>query len=199
MAMSQIIMFEQDQVILKQIRLKNTDFFEAFYKKYYKRMFMLSYQYIRNHGLVEELVHDVFLKFWNEAATLNIQHSLPSYLSRCIINASLNLLKKEKGEMNRLAKYTESFEETDIIVEDAEILERQLLLLEKALETLPPQCKKVMMMSKFNKCKQQEIADSLNISIKTVKNHLTYGYNKIRVILSEENLLLSLLLLCGLF
>ncbi len=187
-------MQEKDTEILNQLRLKNESFFEVFYKEYFKRLYILAYQYTKNEGHAEEIVHDVFLKIWHEADTLNIQHSLGSYLSRCVVNASLNWLKKEKQEMNRLLDYTENVKDENDFPDEAELLENQLLLIEKALNTLPPQCKKVMMMSKFDKCKQQDIADTLNISIKTVKNHLTYGFNKMRIMLSAENLLLCVIL-----
>jgi RNA polymerase sigma-70 factor (ECF subfamily) len=89
-------------------------------------------------------------------------------------------------------KYTRWTENTLKIEEDMEEKELLLLRLEKALELLPPQCKKVMMMSRFEKLKQQEIADRLNISIKTVKNHLTYGFSKIREILAADGIVFSL-------
>jgi RNA polymerase sigma-70 factor (ECF subfamily) len=192
-------MQEKDIEILNQIRLKNVNAFEVFYKEYYKRLYILAYKYTRNQNHAEEIVHDIFLKIWSEGDGLNIQFSFGSYLSRCVINASLNWLKREKQEANMIADYGLNFEEIDIMNDDAEKLERQLILLEKALDLLPPQCKRVMMMSKFSRYKQQEIANTLNISVKTVKNHLTYGYHKIRTILADEKFLLGILLLYNFF
>ncbi len=91
------------------------------------------------------------------------------------------------------------FQEEEHQSDEALVLEQQLQQLEMALDQLPPQCKKVMMMSKFDKFKQQEIADRLNISIKTVKNHLTQGYEKIRVMLSKEQVFLLFLFFNQLF
>ncbi|MDF2430789.1 MAG: hypothetical protein JWP44_420, partial [Mucilaginibacter sp.] len=155
--------------------------------KYYKRLYIIAFQYTKHQEQSEEIVHDVFLKIWNNASHLHIEHSLDSYLNRSIINASLNYIKKEKNNADKQEKFTRNFEESEMVDEGTEALENRLVLIEQALDQLPAQCKKVMMMSKFDKYKQQEIADTLNISIKTVKNHLTYGYKKIRDFLNDKS------------
>ncbi|MBC8986815.1 RNA polymerase sigma-70 factor [Pedobacter sp. N36a] len=179
-----------DAELIRGICQRDRQSFENFYKLYYRKLYMLAYQYVRNQEQAEEIVHDIFLKFWDGALELNIKQSLGSYLSRSVINTALNTLKKEKRMAVHVEKYTAGFDESEEISDDATILENKLLCLEAAIKTLPPQCKKVLMMSKFEKCKQQEIADTLNISIKTVKNHLTIGYERIRNLMSGEELLL---------
>ena len=61
-----------------------------------------------------------------------------------------------------------------------EIEENELKIkLFKAIDLLPEQCKKVFQLSRFEELKQQEIADKLGISIKTVKNHITHALKQI--------------------
>ena len=160
--------------------------FEVFYKKYYKRLYIASYQYTKHAEQSEEIVNDLFLKIWQDASQLRVLHSLDSYLYRSVINCSLNFIKKRKNDLLKQETFNTDFEETDLADEETENLENRLILIEQALEQLPAQCKKVMMMSKYEKIKQQEIADNLNISIKTVKNHLTYGYKKIKLFVDEQ-------------
>jgi RNA polymerase sigma-70 factor (ECF subfamily) len=115
-----------------------------------------------------------------EAPRLNIAHALRPYLSRSVVNRSLNVIRQENRQAAKFNQYQVNALIPDGDEDEAAVLEEQLLQLEKALEGLPPQCKKILLMSKFEKCKQQEIADRLNVSIKTVKNQLTIAYEKIR-------------------
>lgn len=160
--------------------------FEKFYKHYYKKLYITAYRYTREHEQSEEIVHDLFLKIWAKGPQLKIT-SLDSYLYRSVINSSLNFIKKQKRSAEKHENFIVGFEETETLSDDQEKLEDRLKLIEKALCQLPPQCKKVMIMSKYDKYKQQDIADSLDISIKTVKNHITYGYKKIREFLMDNN------------
>ena len=61
------------------------------------------------------------------------------------------------------------------------------LRLYRAIDQLPDQCRKVFMMSRFEQLKQQEIADQLNISIKTVKNHITRALKDLYEVLGDWN------------
>lgn len=187
-------MISNDAELLLKIRQKDRQSFEHLYKLYYKKLYLLSYQYVQHQEKAEEIVHDVFMKIWNAGAELTIRQSLGAYLSRSVINTALNMIKKDKRSENHITRFQHSLDETDEPVDDAQLLEDRLLLLEQAIETLPPQCKKVLMMSKFENLKQQEIADTLNISIKTVKNHMTTGYEKIRAIMTKQQTLLINLL-----
>ena len=85
------------------------------------------------------------------------------------INA-LNKLQKEKQYQLEFAQLPQEFYEERQI--EAHELKVQLY---KAIDTLPDQCKKVFQLSRFEGLKQQEIANHLGISIKTVKNHITHA------------------------
>jgi len=184
----------EDKGNLQEIHLKDDGVFESMYKLYYKKLYMVAYSYTKSQEYSEEIVHDVFLKIWDQGDALLITQSLASYLYRAVVNTSLNVIKREQKQMVKNENYAADFEELYTDENNhSEQLETQLIKLEKALELLPPQCKKVMMMSKFDKRKQQDIADTLNISIKTVKNHLTYGFKKIRLILAQQELTIVLL------
>ncbi|NII83222.1 RNA polymerase sigma-70 factor [Pedobacter riviphilus] len=189
-------MIDRDADLMRGIRQKDKKSFEQLYKLYYKKNYLLAYKYLRNQEQAEEIAHDVFLKLWNNGDEILIKQSLGAYLSRSIINGSLNLIKKQQRFDAHIENYQYSIDEVEEFSDEAQLLEDKLERLEQAIETLPPQCRKVLMMSKFENCKQQEIADALNISIKTVKNHLTLGYEKIRVMMKKD---FSLLIAIALF
>ena len=172
----------EDLDIIDALKVRDKRRFEVFYKKYYRPLFTVAYRYVGHRETAEEIVHDVFINIWNKADQLNIQTSMKSYLFRSIINSSLNHIKKEKLQFEKQSAYKIVHDQNLANQEhDADGAEEALFKgLEDALELLPDKCKQVMYLSRFGKLKQQEIADQLEISIKTVKNHLTYGFKKLR-------------------
>ena len=179
-------MSSREQDIVSAIRNQDKDVFESLYKEHYSQLFALAFRYVRNAPAAEEIVHDVFLMIWKKAEQLTIQHSIKSYLYKSVVNTSLNYIKKEKTQREKQDVYMKvsSKDAQDKDQEDQQ--EALLLSLENAIEILPPKCREVMYLSRFGKLKQQEIADQMQISVKTVKNHLTYGFQKIREYLGNQ-------------
>lgn len=186
-----------DADLINAVALQDKKVFEILYKQYYKQLFAIAYRYAGRPQAAEEIVHDVFINIWNKGSQLKIEQSLKSYLIKSVINTSLNLIKKEKLDTEKRLKYMAEQEEftDEETTKDAE--EALLKGLESALELLPEKCRQVMYLSRFGKLKQQEIADQMNISIKTVKNHLTYGFQKLREHLEQhkESMVLLFLLI----
>lgn len=173
-------MSNSEQDIVHAIRNHDRSVFETLYKEHYRQLFALAFRYVRNAPAAEEIVHDVFLKIWNKADQLTIEHSVKSYLCKSVVNSSLNFIKKEKTEREKQDVYMKVNNAETPENDEREQREALLSTLENAMHILPPKCKEVMYLSRFGKLKQQEIADQMQISVKTVKNHLTYGFQKIR-------------------
>jgi len=186
---------DEDLQLTNAIAQHDKRAFEALYKKYYQQLFAIAYRYVAQTEVAEEIVHDVFITIWNKAEQLNIQYSMKSYLFKSVVNSSLNFLKKEKIAHAKQEAYMAVQNETTIndgVLEADEILLKNL---EQALGMLPEKCRQVMYLSRFGKLKQQEIASQMDISVKTVKNHLTYGFQKLREHLQKHKQLSITLLL----
>jgi RNA polymerase sigma-70 factor (ECF subfamily) len=167
------------------IQRKDGAAFEDFYKEHYKLFFMTACQYLKDTRLAQEVVNDVFLKIWQEAGTITIQTSPKSYIYRSVINRCLNELDKGKrGKLQLTDMAGGSGPEPWVEATDMEDNELKMRLY-KAVDELPEQCRKVFMMSRFDGLKQQEIADLLGISIKTVKNHITHALKLLHKVLRE--------------
>ena len=152
----------------------------------------MACKYLKDPTQAEEIVNDVFLKIWEEGENIKIETSLKSYIYKAVINRSINALKKNKRESALQTNLNGFSEET---YELAEIEENELKVkLYAAIEQLPEQCRKVFEMSRFDELKQQEIADKLGISIKTVKNHITIALKHLSKSFESYFLLLLLIL-----
>ena len=163
---------DEEQLWIK-IQRKDREAFEQLYKEHYRFFFLASCKYLGEPVLAQEVVNDVFLRVWEDAGTIEIKTSLKFYLHRAVVNRSLNELDKLKREQQRRQGFLPGTGETP---ESREMEEDELRIrLYRAIDELPEQCRKVFKMSRFEKLKQQEIADQLGISIKTVKNHITHA------------------------
>ncbi len=186
----------KEEAIWKNIQQKDEGTFERFYKEHYKSFFLMSCKYLKDPALAEEIVNDVFLKIWEDGDKIKIESSLKSYLYKAIINRSINLLNKNKRESAYHTNISVIPEES---YELRQIEENELMVkIYAAIDQLPDQCKRVFEMSRFEELKQQEIADKLGISIKTVKNHITIALKQLSIALIQ-NLLLPVFILKNIF
>jgi RNA polymerase sigma-70 factor (family 1) len=170
-----------EALIWKEIRQQNALVFERYYRENYKRFFLMACRYLKDSVQAEEIVNDVFMKLWEDGINLHIETSLRSYIYRAVINRSLNAIQKNRREyaqrMDIQSLPDEGYEWKQI--EENE----QLATLYAAIEQLPEKCRQVFEMSRFEELKQQEIADKLGISVKTVKNHITLALKQLHTVL----------------
>ncbi|HZE84429.1 MAG TPA: RNA polymerase sigma-70 factor [Puia sp.] len=172
-----------EETTWRSIQQKDGQAFENYYKEHYRLFFLAACNYVRDTGLAEEIVNDVFVRLWELAGTIQIQTSLKSYIYRAVINRSLNELDKNKRDRERQKGLSHRPEDTFELrgMEDSELK----ISLYKAIDELPEQCQRVFRMSRFEELKQQEIADRLGISIKTVKNHITHALKQLNKVLGN--------------
>ena len=177
-------MSPEEEQIWHSIQSKDRLVFERFYKEHYKFFYLAAWKYLGDAGPAEEAVNDVFVRLWQDADKLAIKTSLRSYIYRAVVNRCLNELDKNKRDRRDRKEAFRGAEEG--AVESKEMEDNELKLrLYQAIDRLPEQCQRVFRMSRFEELKQQEIADKLGISIKTVKNHITYALQHLQKVLED--------------
>jgi RNA polymerase sigma-70 factor (ECF subfamily) len=137
--------------------------------------------YISEKTVVEELALDLFMHIWENRQTLQIQVSLKSYLFQAARNRCLNELRKQKN--------TVSLDEISDEIIDAGVysLEETELhnLIQEAVLALPDKCREVFDLSRNESLSNREIADRMNISVKTVEAQITKALKRIKNFLGE--------------
>ncbi len=185
-------MDQKDDIIWKRIRQKDTKAFEQYYKLHYKAFYLMACKYLKDASLAEETVNDVFVKIWEDCEKITIETSLKAYIYKAVINRSINLLQKQKTEASQRENLKFNIDEN---YELRQMEENELRVkLYAAIDQLPEQCRKVFEMSRFEEMKQQEIADKLGISIKTVKNHITHALKEISKSIDKALILVALII-----
>ena len=151
----------------RSIQQKDEQAFEQYYKAHYRVFFLAAFGYLKDAGVAEEIVNDVFVRLWELADTIQIESSLKAYIYRSVINRSLNELDKTKRDQQNQVEFSRRPEDRVEIkaMEDNELK----IKLYKAVDQLPEQCRNIFYMSRFDELKYREIANQLGLSIKTVE------------------------------
>ncbi|EHQ25163.1 RNA polymerase sigma-70 factor [Mucilaginibacter paludis] len=174
-----------DLKYLEGIRNKEHSAFTSLYRKYYKVLVLASDKYVKEIDVAKEIVQDVFLKMWEQPFELDNEASIKSYLYRSAINSSLNHIKREKNISQHHLKIANDV--TYDSLEDLHAEQELKILIYNEIELLPAQCKKVFKLSRFEGLKYREIAVLLNISEKTVENHMIKALKTLRERLYEKD------------
>lgn len=159
--------------------------FEQMFKAHYKELHSYANVMLRDEDTAEEIVQSMFLKFWEKRELLNVQTSIKAYLYKCVYNDSLNYLKhqKVKTKYQDFAAYTMN-DHHEAASSRVELTELQYKL-QEALNELPEHCRTIFQMSRFEELKYREIAEQLDLSIKTVENQMGKALKILRLKLAD--------------
>lgn len=173
--------------LLALVAIGNQRAFTELFDSYYKQLGEYVYKLTESIEVTEEIVQDVFIKIWLKREMLVDLDNFSYYLFILSKNQTLNHLRKKANDKVRQLEWLKQFEEESYIMNDDSIIEEYRVLIDKAIEKLPPQQKKVYKMSREERLKQEEIAKILNISPETVKKHIKLALRSIKNELSGQN------------
>lgn len=160
-----------DPATLEAIRRGEQSAFDAVFRAYYPAL--CRYAAGLTDGDMDEaedLVQQTFVRFWEQRERIQILWSVKSYLYKTVHNAALNRLRaartREKFKQHNAEQLETSHAHQPY--PEQELRER----LQKALAALPAQCRRIFELSRFEELKYREIAEQLDISIKTVETQM---------------------------
>lgn len=152
--------------------------FKSLFEKYYKPLCAYLQTYTRDWELSEEIAQNTFAILWQKRAEINITSSFKAYLFKMAYNDFLMSLRQKKKE-DKLLDELKYEALTEVIAEDESLQAEKLRSLEIVIEGLPPRCREILNL-KQQGLKYSEIAEKLDISIKTVEAQLRIAFSKIK-------------------
>lgn len=171
MEISKTVTFtEPDQ--LEALRDGDITVFEMQFKTYYQPLCHYAYTFVQDKDEAEEIVQSTFMSFWEKKEGIEIRTSSKSYLYSMVRNACLNVIKHEKIKLKHANEELAIAERAHESVSQKVMANELELHIQQALEKLPEQCRLIFKLSRFEELKYAEIADQLNLSIKTVENQM---------------------------
>jgi RNA polymerase sigma-70 factor (ECF subfamily) len=158
---------KSDSELAAAIKLSDSAAFKLFYLRYAEALFSFVLAKVKHRAEAEDIVQTAFMRIWNDRAKLDTMKSLKSYLYAIANNLSIDFFRKKLPESFDMATLNPAIfpqSESDLKeVEDTII---------SAIKRLPAGPRKVFCLSRFNDLKYEEIAEILDLSIKTVENHM---------------------------
>lgn len=186
-----------DDEILEAFDQNHMAAFEEIYNRYWQKLYTAAYNRLRDKEAAKEITQDLFTSMWINRAQLKIHSTLERYLLASVKYAVLNFLRAQSvrlaySEILLLANNISS-NSTEEYLNCKELVES----VNNELDKLPPKCRSVFELSRKEYKSNREIARQLDISEKTVENHLTKALRYLRVNI-DTLLLLFLIMISGL-
>jgi RNA polymerase sigma-70 factor (ECF subfamily) len=164
------------------IREGNVAVFKQVFDACYESLCHYAYTILRDTDEAEDVVQSMFMKLWERREELNIQSALRSYLFKSVYNQCLNQVEhrsvKSKFQEYKLTQMEVS-QQPGVFDEELDVK------IKKAIEALPPQCRTIFLMSRYDELRHHEIAEKLNISVNTIQNQICKALKILRDELKE--------------
>jgi RNA polymerase sigma-70 factor (ECF subfamily) len=183
-----------DHELFRLVRNNDEEFFKVLFKLYYSRLCSYATTFVKVPDLAEDIVQETLINLWENRATIEIEHSFKSYVFRSVHNNCINYLKKSevlKRQSKQMSDEIIYHNEvalrncSPVIIDD--LISKELeIRMNIALYDLPPQARKIFMLSRFDQLSYNEIADALKISVNTVKTQMKRNLSKLREIFDQK-------------
>lgn len=173
-----------------EIRQSNRRAFDELFRAVYPQLVTFAASYTKEKSSASDIVQDTFVALWQKRKAIDPGQSLKAYLYRIVRNRSLNYLRSRSSEISQ----------PDIIVEEELLTEQQVdskrntdELSEKFgewIEQLPDRQQEAFELSRFDGLSHDEIAAVMDVSPKTVNNHIVAALKQLRIFYeqySEKN------------
>lgn len=159
--------------------------FRLLFLNYYNPLCLYSFRYLQNMNLSQEAVSEVFVKLWIKRKDIKIKKSFQSFLYTSVRNQSIDILRKTSKTRN-FVPYDLNMKASNYSPEEELQYKELLESIEKGIDRLPAQCKKIFLLSRNEQFSYQEIADKLEISLKTVKTQMYRAIKKLKSFIKVE-------------
>lgn len=172
-------MILKDIEILNKLKKEDYSAFKNLFNQYYKPLCVYSLKYCDSYSQAEDIVQELFVKFWNDKLYHKINGNIGPYLFKSVKNNTL-LFIKDKSRY----QFEDIESQLNILIEDEigdiENIEKEKIKLYKEIEALPEKCKEVFKAIVIENLKYKEAAAQLGISVNTVKTHYSRALKQLR-------------------
>lgn len=188
-----------DSELAQKIRNSDKAAYQELFERYASRIYQFSVSYLKNNSDAEELVQEVFLKIWEKRETLDQSKNIKAYIFKIAVNAIYDFIRKKNIEAVFADFARANFERTTDITWHSVIFEEMTTRLTRLIARLPEQQRNVFYLSKDEGLSNDEIAEKLNLSKRTVENHLYRAVSFLKEHFKNDSLVAVLFfyLCCG--
>lgn len=166
--------------ILEKLQSDDQTILKSLFQEYYLPVCKSIYRFVKDKSTTEDIAQDVFIKFWEKRKKLNITSLVAAYLHRMGINEAISYLRRHKHfKSEEVIEYSVP---NNIGSGESKLLQSELQdNVNKAIDSLPPKCRAIFQLSRYEELTYKEIAIKLDISVKTVENQMGRALRILRI------------------
>jgi RNA polymerase sigma-70 factor (family 1) len=181
-----------DIQLIDRLKLDDETALSAIYKRYWEVLYASAYHVLKDRQVCEDIIQELFIKLWNNRCSTRITVSLKAYLYASI---RYEVYRQIRTGAVRGDIYDDVLQRihTPAVYDNIEYKELTARI-SSVVNTLPEKCREVYKLSREECLSHKEIASQLNISTKTVENHLTKALRQLRTFIGSTFLLQVLFL-----
>ncbi|MBS1662827.1 MAG: sigma-70 family RNA polymerase sigma factor [Bacteroidetes bacterium] len=163
---------------VEEIKRGNKLAFEEVYYKYHERFYFYVLKKTASEDLAEETVQMAYMRIWEKRTQLSDDFPIEVQLARVARSIMIDTLRRKAAERKALDVVKQT---TDAAIAGDPAADRQLMeRVTETIESLPPECRKIYILSREGGLTYSEIAERLSISPKTVENQVSKALKTLR-------------------
>jgi RNA polymerase sigma-70 factor, ECF subfamily len=161
--------FSYEKLLLEKFREGDKTAFSTIFSVYYSDLVMFAATFLNDLDSSQEVVQDIFVKFWEDRQSIFINTSLKSYLLKSTQNKCLDWIKHSKVKSNYCKEIIHSTSLLDFNTENYVLKSELEFNIDKALDQLPKEISESFRLNRYEGLKYHEIAEKLNVSQRTIE------------------------------
>lgn len=184
----------KESELLIQLKNGNEKAFKQIYDQYSVPLLQRLVVLLKDREIAKEVLQDIFLKIWENRVEINITRSLRAYLYQVAENRVIDFSRRAKLDSKFLNHIIYLSSELHRNTEQTIDFKQSSLILEEAIEILPPRRKEVFKLCKIEGRSYEEVASLLGISVGSVNDHMVKALRAVRKYLTDNDVLLLVLI-----
>ncbi len=184
-----------EKELLCQLHHGDIQAFDILYHRYSQIIYANILKFLKNETSAEDLLQDVFLRIWENRSKIDPEQSFAAFLFTCSRNITFNFKRRLKLEMESEVQLAYGALESENTIDKVLDSKEAMVLVENLLSRLPKQRQKIFRLSKLEGKSYKEIAEEMDISIATVRDHIVKANKFIRHGALQDNGLSALLMI----
>lgn len=174
-------MEEKEISVFRKMQQGDPSALKYFFQEYMELLYYRALGYVKEPLVAEDIVQEVFIRFWDNRQKVDISVSVAGYLTRSVVNSAKNYLEhisvRQRYEKEFLSENPDKAEEPSEKAEDLEQLRERLKIF---VDSLPEKCREIFLLACIEGLKYREVAERLGVSVNTVKTQVKSAYAKLR-------------------
>lgn len=177
--------FSDNSILVGELKNGNALAYAFLMDTYHQKLCLYVYGLTSDYDQAEDIVQNVFVRIWRKRQDLKYDLSLKSFLYKSVYNEFIDHYRKRKNIFSIEEKHLDVLT-TFVEQEDSEEMQRLIDLVKREIQNLPPKCKTTFLLSKEEGLSNKEIAEYLDVSVKSVEAHITKAFSILRTKIGHQ-------------